>query len=486
MSTPPIGNLSPAVVVAGRRPDRARSTSRTSGPVEIDWDGLSWARKRAAERDRGTGAEEASQMLTPRRCRLRLSPTAADTRSWRRSPRRRARSSPLDPNDGSVVGAGRRLRLLHQQVQPRDPGAAPARLRVQAVPVFRRRSRTASRPASVLPGCAHRDRRQRQRRTPGARRTPTREFNGPTRLREALVHSRNLVSIRVLKDHRHLRPPSTTCSRFGFDPRTLPHEPDPRAGHHARSPRWTSPPPTRSSPTAASASHPYFIDRIEDASGKVVWRAAPACACLQCERRARTRRRPHQGAAAARRPQRDAIRSCGSRHRCAPAELAPRVISRAERLHHGRHDGGCDQARHGAARAGPQPHRHRRQDRHDQRGARHLVQRLQHATSWPRCGWASTRSARSAKPRRARARRCRSGSASCARRCKGVPEQRRTMPDGLVSLRISPETGTLVSAENSGRHPGTVHGGSPAQRHRTPPTAAQGRSSRQASGEPIF
>jgi penicillin-binding protein 1A len=31
---------------------------------------------------------------------------------------------------------------------------------------------------------------------------------------------------------------------------------------------------------------------------------------------------------------------------------------------------------------------------------------------------------------------------------KGVPEQRRPMPDGLVTLRISPESGTLVSAEN--------------------------------------
>jgi len=31
---------------------------------------------------------------------------------------------------------------------------------------------------------------------------------------------------------------------------------------------------------------------------------------------------------------------------------------------------------------------------------------------------------------------------------KGVPEQRRPMPDGLVTLRVSPETGALVSAEN--------------------------------------
>jgi penicillin-binding protein 1A len=31
---------------------------------------------------------------------------------------------------------------------------------------------------------------------------------------------------------------------------------------------------------------------------------------------------------------------------------------------------------------------------------------------------------------------------------QGVPEQPRTMPEGIVTLRISPETGTLVSAEN--------------------------------------
>ena len=31
---------------------------------------------------------------------------------------------------------------------------------------------------------------------------------------------------------------------------------------------------------------------------------------------------------------------------------------------------------------------------------------------------------------------------------KGVPERQRPMPDGLVTLRISPQSGALVSAEN--------------------------------------
>ena len=31
---------------------------------------------------------------------------------------------------------------------------------------------------------------------------------------------------------------------------------------------------------------------------------------------------------------------------------------------------------------------------------------------------------------------------------KGVPEQHHPMPEGIVTLRVSPETGTLVSEEN--------------------------------------
>ena len=49
---------------------------------------------------------------------------------------------------------------------------------------------------------------------------------------------------------------------------------------------------------------------------------------------------------------------------------------------------------------------------------------------------------------------------------KGVAEQRRTMPDGIVTLRISPDTGTLVGAENPDWHLGDLHRRSPAYRPR--------------------
>jgi penicillin-binding protein 1A len=69
---------------------------------------------------------------------------------------------------------------------------------------------------------------------------------------------------------------------------------------------------------------------------------------------------------------------------------------------------------------------------------------------------------------------------------KGVPQERRPMPDGIVTLRISPITGALVSAENpdgmaeifmADHLPAAGDQSSMAQ-------SAEGAG--QASGEPIF
>ena len=67
---------------------------------------------------------------------------------------------------------------------------------------------------------------------------------------------------------------------------------------------------------------------------------------------------------------------------------------------------------------------------------------------------------------------------------KGVPEQPRPMPDGLVTLRISAATGTLVSAENAEGVPEMF------MVDHLPATDAAGSMAQgpegQASSEPIF
>jgi hypothetical protein len=71
---------------------------------------------------------------------------------------------------------------------------------------------------------------------------------------------------------------------------------------------------------------------------------------------------------------------------------------------------------------------------------------------------------------------------------KGVPQDKRPMPDGIVTLRISPASGALVSAENpdgiaeifmADHLPTAAEHGSMAQ-------SAEGGQPGQAGGEPIF
>ena len=92
------------------------------------------------------------------------------------------------------------------------------------------------------------------------------EFNGPTRLREALAQSLNLVSIRCCAlgiDYA-----INYVTRFGFDKdrcRTI--SPWRSARWRWRRSIWPAPMPTFAN--GGFRVSPYYIDRIEDVSGKV-------------------------------------------------------------------------------------------------------------------------------------------------------------------------------------------------------------------------
>ncbi len=103
-------------------------------------------------------------------------------------------------------------------------------------------------------------------------------FYGPTRLREALAHSRNLVSIRVL---RAIGVPYAVeyAARFGFKPEQLPRVLSLALGSGSVTPLEL----TRAYAVFANGGHliePYFMDRIVDAQGKVLMQADPPC--VQC------------------------------------------------------------------------------------------------------------------------------------------------------------------------------------------------------------
>ena len=105
-------------------------------------------------------------------------------------------------------------------------------------------------------------------------------FSGPTRMRDALARSRNLVSIRILRaigiDYA-----TNYATRFGFTEEELPHNLTLALG----TPQLTPLQMATAYSVFANGGYrvqSYLVDRIEDAAGAVVYLADPALACADC------------------------------------------------------------------------------------------------------------------------------------------------------------------------------------------------------------
>jgi penicillin-binding protein 1A len=443
-----IGNLSPAVVTAVAEKS-VRAWVKSLGVVQIDWDGLSWARRELKSAALGSAPKDAGQVLSRGDVVYVVADTAGHAQ-LAQIPEAQSALVALDPNDGSIValvgGFDYFTNKYNRVTQARrlpgsgfkpflysaalEHGLTPATVLLDAPIVFE--------------GASHEDEWRPE--------NSTREFGGPTRLREALVRSRNLVSIRVLKD---IGIPTAIdyISRFGFDAKTMPHDLTLALGTLEATPLDVAAAYSVFANGGYKVS-PYFIDRIEDASGKVVWRATPRMACTQCDEgdatsgaAAQTLRVSDPARTAA---SLDASRGAVTRGEPAPlpeSEAAPRVITAQNA--YVMTDMMADVIKRGTGRralalgrgdiAGKTGTTNEAKDTWFNGFTRNLV-----ATVW--VGFDQERSlgeaeegARTALPIWIQFMR---------EALQGVPEQRRAMPDGLVTLRISAATGTLVSAEN--------------------------------------
>jgi penicillin-binding protein 1A len=109
------------------------------------------------------------------------------------------------------------------------------------------------------------------------------KFSGPMRLREALIESKNLVSVRLL-DAIGVRYTRDYVTRFGFPLDALPNNLSMALGTASVSPLSMA----RGYAVFANGGYlvtPYFIDEIDDRDGKPVYVANPARACADCSER---------------------------------------------------------------------------------------------------------------------------------------------------------------------------------------------------------
>ncbi len=109
----------------------------------------------------------------------------------------------------------------------------------------------------------------------------SKKFFGMTPLRTALRKSRNLISIRLLREIG-IKKVTETALRFGFTQDQLPNSLSMALGSGHTT-------PLQMATTYAIFANggylikPYFIDRIEDIDGKLLFQATPDIACTACE-----------------------------------------------------------------------------------------------------------------------------------------------------------------------------------------------------------
>lgn len=106
-------------------------------------------------------------------------------------------------------------------------------------------------------------------------------FLGPTRLRKALYQSRNIVSIRILRA-LGMEKAHASLERFGFNKEGLPHDLSLALGSHDITPLKLA----EAYATLANGGFkiaPYLIARIETLDGSVAFQEQPATVCKSCE-----------------------------------------------------------------------------------------------------------------------------------------------------------------------------------------------------------
>ncbi|MGH8210603.1 MAG: penicillin-binding protein 1A [Steroidobacteraceae bacterium] len=474
-----VGNLLPAVVVSVA-PKTVRVYAKARGFAQIEWDGLSWARKPGANETVGPAPKSADEIVS----RGDIVYVVADTSGHAQLaqvPEAQSALVALDPDDGGIaalVGGFDYFTNKYNRVTQakRLPGSGfkPFLYSAALEDGFTPASTLLDAPF-VLEGRGI-ESSWRPENSHG-------EFGGPTRLREALVRSRNLVTIRLL---RELGTPYATdyVTRFGFDKRALPQNLTLALGTLQVTPLEIA------TGYAVFANggfkvQPYFIDRIENAAGEVVYRAAARIACEACEHPASLSEVSLNGTPAEVLQSEDAVR--GGPGPLSPQQLAPRVISpqndylmtdmMADVIKHG--TGVRARALNRSDIAGKTGTTNEAKDTWFNGFTPHLVATVWVGFDQERPLGESEEGAKTALPiwihfmREA---------------LQGVPQERRPMPDGIVTLRVSPQTGALVSAENpngiteifmADHLPSAGDQGSMAQ-------SVEGGPAGQASGEPIF
>ena len=272
-----IGNLRPAVVVSVA-PQSARVYIRSMGFAQIEWDGLSWARRRISETRVGSTPKHAEEVLQ-RGDVVYVVTNGQGAAQLAQRPEAQSALVALDPNDGAIValvgGFDYFDNKFNRATQARrQPGSGFKPFLYSAA------LENGFTPSSIVMDApiVYDDSGQEKTWRPE---NSEKGFEGPMRLREALVFSRNLVTIRVV---RQLGVDAVIdyAAKFGFNPQEMPKDMTIALGSLPATPLQM----VSGYAVFANGGYrvdSYFVERIENAVGQTVFQANPKVVCEQCD-----------------------------------------------------------------------------------------------------------------------------------------------------------------------------------------------------------
>jgi len=275
---PVLGGLKPAIVekVEARS---AKIYVKDLGMVDLPWEKLSWARRELPDEKTDRSPTQASEILS----RGDVIYTVGRTREsvlFVQVPEAQSALVSVDPKDGAIVALvggfdffqSKYNRVVQARRQP-GSGFKPF--------IYAAAFEKGYTPASVVldaPVVIDEEGKEQAWRP----KEFESRFAGPVRLREALAQSKNLVSVRLM---REIGGDYTWkyVTRFGFDKSQLPDDLTLALGTASLTPLQVAIGYSTFANGGFKVSS-YYLDRIEDASGKVLQQADPAIACPQCGR----------------------------------------------------------------------------------------------------------------------------------------------------------------------------------------------------------
>ncbi len=274
---PTVGNLKPALILLSEE-QSSQALLANGEQITLAWQGLSWAAPYLDTNHKGKPPTLAEQIITSGDIVYVLQD---DNEEWQlgQIPNVSGAIIALNPVDGSLIALSGGFDFFYSKFNratqaKRQPGSSFKPFIYSAA--LEKGFTTASiiNDAPVVFDDPGLETSWRPENYSG-------RIYGPTRLREAITRSRNLVSIRLLQS---IGIPYAIkyAQRFGFETKQLPRDLSLSLGSASVTPMDIASAYTIFA-NGGFRVKPYFIQRIEDIKGNIIFEAEPSIACLPCE-----------------------------------------------------------------------------------------------------------------------------------------------------------------------------------------------------------